>query len=798
MRLLLQDLCYTTRLLRKSRAATAVVVLSLLFGIVLNTSAFSVCNALWFRPLPFRDPERLVLICERNPRQGRQRPASELDFVSWRKTARTLEAVESLRERGFNVGSGRLSGPEPRRVSGAAVSLRFIEMLGYRPVKGRVFQPADFEPGAPRVALISDQLWRSWPANPDAIGSEITLDGEKTAVIGLLPRSFRFLYGGYNVIVPLIPAASQQGLEENNLLVAAKLKPGRTVAEAQAEMTAIAAGLERERPAANAGWDVRVSPLSDEWMREAKILYPVLLAAAGLILLIVCANVSNVLLARSAARKKEMAVRLALGAPRSAPVRLLLIEGVLLALMAGAAALVVCVWLRSLVVAIAPELAEIVIDWRVLSFTLLLSVAAGLLFGIGPALSVSRADINDTLHQEGGAVSRRSGLRLRRVLVISEMAVATIMLTGTGLLLKAVAAMLTADTGFRATSLLTTRVSLPPTAYPDLKSRSAFVRQALESVAALPGVDSVAASSAVPLQGDVVGLRIEVEGRAAPAEGQGLRAAFTSVSPAYFRTVRVPLVAGREFTDEDRPGRPPVAIINQKMAKDLWGGWTDIVGRRLRTGPGEEWRTIVGVAGDTRQDLLRPPFPEVFVPHLQLCPASVVLAMSTRVTAAGLADPFRRAFRGIDADLPVAGLRSLEDLKRDYVPPVYTVALAAFSGFAVGLVFIGLYGLVSYFVVESTREIGLRMALGALPRNVVGLVIGQGVGLAAMGALIGLAGSLGVGRLLSGMLPGIISPFDAVTFFLASSILFMVAAGASAIPARRASRLDPAVALRRS
>jgi len=778
------------------RAVTLVVVLTLAFGIILNTSVFSICNALWFRPLPFQDFERLVMLLESNAKGGYARLASYANFEAWREHSRSFETVAALSDRDFNLGTGGIAGGEPQRVRGGLVSSNFIETLGYRPVKGRLFLPSDFEPGAQPVALVGERFWRSsLGATPDIVGSQMVLDGEKTTVIGVLPIDFRFLYASYHLVLPLKPATSAAGLEEHNLQVIAKLKPGGTVAGARAEMDTLANALQREQPDTMAGWTTRVSPVKDQWMREAQRMYPVLLAAAALILLIVCGNVSNVLLARAAAREKEMAVRMALGARRSRLVRQLLGEGMRLSLAAGLLALFACSWIRSALVAAYPEMATLTVDWRVMTFALLTSVLTGLLFGAGPAVSASGTDVNESLKQEGGGVLRRSGHRLRWALVISQMAVAMVMLTGTGLLLKTIVGLQWVDTGYRAAHLLTARVSMTALTYPKPEDRSAFVSRAAEFLTALPGVEMLSFASAAPLTAGVGRLNVEVEGRPAAGESDSIAASFMCAGPGYFRTVGVPLHSGREFTAYDRAGAPSVAIVNARMAQLLWPGRTDILGRRIRTAPEEPWMTIVGVAADVRQDLMRPPFPEIFAPYLQRLPAAVVFAARTSVKPGALAGPLRSALRRVDPRLPVSDLKSLDDLKADYLPAVFVAGLAGFSMIALALVAVGLYGLVSYLVVQGTREIGLRVALGAMPRQVLNLVLGQGVRVAGIGALIGLVLSIGAGRLLAHLIP-LIDAADVTVFLAAPLLLLALAAAATLLPAWRAVRIDPAVALR--
>ncbi|MCC6857296.1 MAG: ABC transporter permease [Bryobacterales bacterium] len=780
----------------EQKTVTAVVVLTLAFGIVLNTAAFSVCNALWFRPLPFQDPERLVMVLESNARGGYARLASQAGLEAWRGHSRSFETLAAISDRGFNLGGGGVNDGEPQRVRGAVVSPEFIETLGYRPVRGRLFLPSDFEPGAQPVALVGERFWRSSLAGrPDITGSQVVLDGEKATIIGVLPIDFRFLYASYHLVLPLKPASTAAGREEHNLQVVARLKPGVAVGAARAEMDTLAKALEREQPESRAGWTTRVSPLKNEWMREARRMYPVLLAAAALILLIVCGNVSNVLLARAAAREKEMAVRMALGAGRSRLIRQLLGEGMKLSLAAGLLAVLAVSWLRSALVAAYPEMAALAVDWRVMTFALAVSVLTGLLFGAGPAVTASGTGVSETLKQEGGGVLRRSGRRLRWALVVSEMAVAMVMLTGTGLLLKTILNLQWVDTGYRSPRLLTARVSMPASACPKPEDRAAFVARSAEAVAALPGIEGVAFAGSAPLSAGIGRLKIAVEGRPAPPDSDSIAASFTSVGPGYFRTVGVPLHAGREFTVFDRAGAPAVAIVNARMAELLWPGARDIAERRIRTGPQEPWLTVVGVAADVRQDLVRPPFPEVFVPYLQRLPETVVFAARTSVKPGSLAGPVRGALARVDPRLPVSDLKSLEDLKADYLPAVFVGGLAGFSLIALALVAIGLYGLVSYLVVQGTREIGLRVALGAVPRQVLSLVLGQGIRAAGLGALIGLALSIGAGRLLAHLIP-LIDAGDVAVFLSAPLLLLSLSAAATLIPARRAVRIEPAAALR--
>ncbi len=781
------------RMLARGPGFFAVAILTLVLGISLNTCAFSIMNALWFKPLPFQEPQSLVVVRTAHLKRGSLQLPDYDEFIRWRATAKTMEQVEAIEQLGFNLGLRNIvPGTAPQRVSGAGVSAGFVEMLGYRPITGRLFTAADFKPGAASAALISEKLWRTrLDARPEVLGARVTLDGRDATVVGVLPYRFRFLFGGYDVVVPL---ADAPGNQRRWLEVAARLKPRTTLEQAQAEITAIARTMELENPSARAGLGARVQALSSIWMADARRMYPVLIAAAALVLLVVCGNLSNIVLARSIARRREMAIRAAMGASRRRLVKELMSESLLIGAAGGLLALLVCLGAEKLLIAGYPELADLTIDFRVAGATLAAAAAACVVFGLGPALAGSRPDLVDTLKSGGNAGSTRGVARMRSLLVASQMAVAVAMLGGAALLVRCVFNTRQADPGFPTAGLAVTEISLPDASYSTPEKRMAFLRSATERLGGLPGVHGAAAASALPMWSGPEFSRIEVEGRTGRPEGDFLSALYTPATPGFLELLKIPLLRGGTLKPEDRAGGQRVAVINDAMRRALWADGSDPVGRRIRVA-GSDWLLIVGVAGDARQDLLRPAAPQVFVPAAQDPPRRAWIALRTSLAADALRAPIRAAIGRIDPDLPTGEVRSMESLKQEYLPRVVIVGIGVFATVTLILAGIGMYGVTSYLVTQRTREFGIRIALGADAKAVAGCVGWRSMRVAAAGGAVGLAGSLGLGRLLSVSIWGI-SAADPLALGAVAAVLMGVVLAATFAPARRAIRIDPAQALR--
>lgn len=790
---LADDLIYALRLLRKSPGFALASILTLVLGIVLNTCAFSVVNVLWFHPLPFRDDGRIMVLSERNVKKGAGGGLSYQDYVDVRREARAFSEVAGFVDATFNLGSG---GAEPERVSGGLMSVSALQMLGFSPQLGRGFVPEEQESpytarGA-RVVLISDRLWRNrFGADRGIIGREITVDGARASIIGVLPRDFRFVYGGYQVIAPLTRDTAHVARSVRNVQVMGRLRDGATLDAARAELRGISERLAREYPETNAGWGVRVADFRRAVFAQAMKMYPILLAAGALVLLIVCANVANLLLAKAAGRTREIAVRIALGAARMRIVRQMVTEGLLIAGTAAAVALALAFAAGRLLVASYPEMEGFQLDFRVFGYTLFMALAAGMVFGLAPALTSSRPDLNAVLKAGERGLSRGGSHRLRSVLVTSELTVALVLLAGTGLLIRTIANLRNAEVGFRAGNLLTAELSLDPTRYGQPEQRIRFYRQLLENVASQPGVVSAALVSMKPLWGGGQPTAIELPDRPPRAGGEPLRIAAESVSPRYFETMGIRVITGRA------DGNAGV-VLNEASANLLWPGpnaVAEAIGKRIRVGENGVWTTVAGVAANVRQLPDRPAWPELYTAYEQAPGAGMTIVVRTAAAPKTLTGALKREVRALDRDIPVGSIETVDEIISDFFPKVMVVGLGAFASVAMALAALGLYGVVAFLVTQRTQEIGVRVALGATRGQIVRLVVGEGVKLASVGSLLGIAGAFGLARVLSGFLYQV-SATDPMVFGAVACVLCLVAITASWLPALRASRVEPVVALR--
>jgi putative ABC transport system permease protein len=804
-------------MLWKSPGLTAVAVLALALGVGANTAIFSVVNAVLLRPLPYKDPDRLVVLWGNNLKQGRgQLPVSFPNFLDWKNQNRVFEDMASYAYNQFVI-TGR---QEPERVRGVFVSTGFFPVLGVRPSLGRTSRP---EEEREYLAVLSHALWqRRFGSDPSIIGQVITLNGKGYTVIGVMPPDFQFpprdprfqpTGTGAELWVTLsslfTPSPNlgdwigSRSLRGNRVI--GQLKPGVTIQQAQAEMDTIAGRLEQAYPDANAGVGVTLVPLHEQLVGHIRAALLVFLGAVGFVLLIACANVANLLLARTATREKEMALRAALGASRLRLVRQLLTESTLLALLGGALGLLLALWGVDLLVHLdtgnIPRANEIGIDGRVLSFTLAISLLTGMIFGLAPALQASKLNLNETL-KEGGRSSAGSwrGRRVRGLLVVSEIALTLVLLIGAGLMIKSFRRLLETPPGFNPQNVLTMQIQVSSFQHSQPPQWVAFYRQVLERVAALPGVQSVGTCDSLPPRIFQRGNSFAIEGHPSPGPGQSPIAQLFTISPDYFRALNVPLLKGRYFTEADTAAAPGVAIINETIARRFFPN-EDPVGRRLKLGNPESQSprlTIVGVVGDVKYSGLDADTEAgLYIPYLQNPVPGMYLMVRTASYPLSLAAAVRGQVLAVDKDQPVANIKTMEQVLAESVAQrrLNTLLLGLFAAVALSLAMVGIYGVVSYSVSQRTHEIGIRMALGAQTGDVLRLVVRQGLQPVLIGMAIGLTGALALTRLLSSLLYGV-SATDPATFVVISLLLTAVALLACYIPARRATKVDPMIALR--
>ncbi len=801
----LHDVRYAARLQRKNPGFTIVAVIALALGIGANTAIFSVVNTVLLRPLPYKDPERLVLVWEDATKQGypRDTPAAA-NFVDWRDQNHVFEGMAAISDESFNLtGAG-----EPERLEGHTVSASLFPLLGVEPHIGRVFTAAEDQPGAQHVVLLSYALWqRRFGADPNIVGRALTLNGQSHIVVGVMPARFQFPSTDSQVWVPIAFTQEDAANRDRHYLqVVARLKPGVSLAQAQSEMNTIAARLQQQYPQSNTDLGAAVQSLHEYLVGDIKPALLVLLGAVGLVLLIACANVANLLLARAAVRQKEIAVRVALGAKRSRLIRQFLTESVLLSMLGGLVGLAIAYGGLIVLKAFIPEnisqAREISMDLKVLGFTFMVSVATGLIFGLAPAVQAARFNQIETL-KEGGrdAATGGSGKRLRSVLVTAEVAISLVLLIGAGLLINSFLRLRNVDPGFRAENLLTMKIVLPDTKYERRAQRSAFYTDLIQRVQSLAGVKSAAVTTNLPLyrQGNSIG--INIDGKPDPPPGQERIIVTRIISPGYFDTMGIPLLRGRPLSEQDTETTQNVVVISDSMARRYWPG-EEVVGKRIAIGKirkPEDWIQVIGVVKDVRQfELTADPKPQMYLTYRQFGFFDAQdLVVKTDIDSASLAATVRKTVWEIDKDQPVSDIQTMQNIMADSIARqrFSMLLLAIFAGVALVLAGVGIYGVMSYSVAQRTHEIGIRMALGAQTGAVLKLAIGYGMKLVLVGLVIGLIAAFALTRVMSTLLFGVTAT-DPTTFTLISLLLIAVAVLASYVPARRATKVNPIIALR--
>ncbi len=801
----LNDLRFGFRMLWKAPLFTGVAVLALALGIGTNTAIFSLINAYLLSPLPFAQPEQLVTIWQANQRRGTDHdPVSFPNFADIQQGNQVFARVAAYNLQQFTL---TVNAAEPERVQGGKASADLFPLLDVQPLIGRTFLPEEDQRSGNPVVVLSHGLWqRGFGGTPNILGQVITLDGEAHTVVGIMPASFRFpVQAPASLWVPLGPTANREARGMRSLQVLARLKPGQTVERARADVNTIARRLQQEYPGTNAEWGLNVISLHEDVTKRAKPALLLLFGVVGFVLLIACANVANLLLARAVARQKEIAIRIALGAGRVRLIRQLLTESMLLSLFSGAVGFVLALVGLNLLLARAPEVnlgQRVGLDLNVLLFTLVASIVAAAIFGLLPALQTSKPDLNDSLKEGGRDSSGGFGgrLRLRSLLIVFEVALSLILLIGAGMMIKSFLNLQRVNPGFDASNVLVVPVALPQNKYPEAAQRVLFFQQAVERIAALQTVESVGATNFLPLAGEDRVQSLNIEGRPLPP-GEKLYASTRDVTPDYFRTMRIPIVSGRDFTRQDTADTMSVVLINETMAKRYFAN-EDPVGKRVSLVPGQSgpWLTIVGVVGDTRHTSLSiPPTVEAYGPHAQDPIGTMNIVVRTSSDPSSLANVVRNELRAMDSSLPLLGMRTMDQTLKDSIAPVQAsmTLLTLFAVLALLLAVMGIFAFISYAVTQRTHEIGVRMALGAQRHHVLTLIVSQGLRLVLAGIVLGLVGAFFLTRLMVNLLYGV-SPLDLVTFAGVSLLLVLAALLATIIPAAKATKLDPVIALRSS
>ena len=805
MKELFQDIRYGFRMLRTRPGFTVVAVAALALGIGANTAIFSLINSVLLRPLPYPEPQRIVMI-EENGKDGKSSNTSYATSKDWRERSQSFESISVVRDWSITLtGEG-----EPEMLQGMRVSANYFSTLAIKPVFGREFLPQEDSPATRRVVILSHSLWqRRFGSDAAIVGKPITLGGQTFTVTGVMPKGFEDLVSarlfqkadlwaplGYDETLPWACRTCR------HIQAIARLKQGVSLEQAGAELNTISQTLVLEHPHDYAVSGVTIIPLLDKFVGAVRPALYLLLGAVALVLLIACANVANLLLARSTQRRKEIAIRSALGARRGRIIRQLLTESVMLSTLGAAAGLALVWWGIEILAALSPptilRLNEVNVDARVLGFTLALSLLTGIIFGLAPALQSSKLDLNAALKEGARGAGGGAGHRLRNLLVVSEIALALVLLVGAGLLVRSFVRVLNVTPGFESANLVTMNVSANGTRYADDAKVCAFYDEVVSRVSHLLGVEAAAVVSNLPLGGnkDMYGFHVEEKPMVNPEEAPSIERYV--ISPEYLRAMRIPLLAGRDFTERDGPNAPFVALISDSTAQSIWPN-EDPIGKRVRMGgPDGPLRTIVGITGNvSHYGLDTPADLQAYVPEAQWTSSDMQLVVRTPVDPRVLLEAVRGEIWAVDKDLPIYRVATMEQLVSGSVAQrrFIVILLSLMAMLAATLAALGIYSVMSYSVTQRTQELGIRMALGAQSNDVIKLVVGQGIRLTLGGIAVGLAASLALTRVMSSLLFGI-GATDPVTFAAISLVVAVVALGACFVPARRATKVDPMVALR--
>jgi putative ABC transport system permease protein len=798
---LLQDLKYGLRMLARNPGFTTVAVLTLALGIGANTAIFSVVNAVLLKPLPYADPDRLAFIQVTEPSApGGLFPDTGPDFHDWQIMNHSFEGMSAIAGAGATLtGSG-----EPLQLRGLSVSPNTFQLLGVQPLLGRSFSPDEGPSGHNHVVILSYGLWQSaFGGQKNIVGNKVTMDGEAYDVVGVMPEDLR-MPRQPQFWTPITFDAPKWKTDRGNhwFWVLARIQKGVTLNKAGAEMVTISTQLAQQYPRTNTGVIARVKSLHEQTTGDLREVLWVLFAAVGFLLLIACVNVANLFLTKSVGRQREIAIRLALGSEARRLVRQLLTESVLLFLFGGVAGLMVGIGALRLLLHAAPtgyipDVISVHLDSRVFGFTFLIAFLTGILAGLIPALQAARVSCSETLKESSSAVAASHGLA-RGLLTAGEIAIALVVLVGAGLATRSLVRLLGVQLGFDPRQVVTARISLPDARYPKEPQQRAFFKNLIDRVQALPGVVSAGATVELPLEGGSNG-PVVIEGQPVPKDiWSSPLVESCTVTPKYFRTMRIPLLSGRDVAETDTPEMPLVAVINETMARRFWPG-QDAVGKRFKhSDPDAKWITVIGVVGDVREfGLASPPIPEAYYPESQETSSGLALVVRAANDPTGQVAAIRNALHGLDKDLPLYGVQTLPEMvssssrERRFV----ALLLELFAVVALVLASVGIYGVVSYSVSRRTREIGIRMAFGAEVGNILGMVLSEGLRLAIAGVAVGLLGAWALSRYLTSILYGVRAT-DPLTYVLVALLMAAVALLACYIPARRATKVDPIDALR--